>query len=630
MLNALRKGAGTWVAKILFGLLVLSFAAWGVGDWTGGFRRDKLAEVGGREISPEEFERAYQNQLAMLSAQLGRQVTSAEVRNYGLAQRVLQNLVGAAAVNIHASDLNLGISHDAIIQNIRNEDAFEGDDGKFSAERFNAVLRNNGLNEAGFIEMQRMENIRSQLVGTLTTAPYAPRTLVDALNHFRNDERTLKYFALPPESAGTVEAPTEEQLKKYYDDNKRSFMAPEFRRAGLLLLVPEKIKENITLSDADLKAAYEENKKTYSVPEKRTIQRLVFKDKAAADEASAKLAAGADFVQLGKELGLTDSDINVGTFTKDDFPDRQVADVAFSLEKDKPSQPIAGFVPSIVRVTEIAPGSQKSFEEAKAQVHEDLAKSRASDELAKVSDQIEDERAAGSTLAEIAKKVNLNYQEITVNKQGNDREGKRVTLPGNPQAVVKLIFESDVGVENNPVPLGEEAYAFVNVEEIIPERQRDFNDVREEAAKAWTDEEIRNRLTKKADDLVDAIGKGQTIEEAAKTVNAEVKTTPPLKRGGVEPGLPISAVGQAFTLPQNGAGSVLAADRKGRSVFQVASITPAPALDEKGAEQLREETSRGIGNDILAQYVNGLQTSYGVKVNPNAIATVTGQASGSQ
>ena len=69
MLNALRKGAGGWLAKILFALLVISFAAWGVGDWTGGFRREKLAEVGGQEITAAEFERAYQNQLNMASNQ---------------------------------------------------------------------------------------------------------------------------------------------------------------------------------------------------------------------------------------------------------------------------------------------------------------------------------------------------------------------------------------------------------------------------------------------------------------------------------------------------------------------------------------------------------------------------------
>jgi peptidyl-prolyl cis-trans isomerase D len=630
MLSALRNAAATWVAKVLFGLLVISFAAWGAGDWTRGYRREKLAEVGGREISPAEFERAYQTQLSMISQQVGRQITAAEARSLGLTQRVIQNLVGAAAVNIHAEKMNLGISDDTIAASIREERSFEGEDGKFSPAVFQEVLRANGLNEAGFVEMQRREMIRSQLVGTVTEAPIVPRALLDALNHFRNDERTLKYFIVPPEAAGTLETPGEDALKAYYQDHKHSFTAPEFRRAQLLLLSPDKLKERIEISDADLKAAYESNKRAYTVPERRTIQQLVFKDMAAAEDASKKLSEGADFAQLGKELGMKEGDIELGTFAREQFADKKVAEAAFQLEKDKPSAPIAGFSPVIVRVTGIQPGSVKTFDEVKDQVKNELAKSRAGEEISKLYDKVEDERAAGSNFAEIAQKLGLERKELTINRQGVDREGKKLDIPGNGQDVVKQIFESDVGVENNPVSLGDEGYAFIDVQEVIPERQRPFEEVREDVAKAWAEEETRNRLAKKGDELTAAISKGQSIDEAAGSVKAEVKTTQSLKRAGVEPGLPISAISQAFSLPENGVGSATAADRKGRVVFQVAGVNAAPALDDKEAEKLSAEISRGVANDLTAQYVNGLQAAQGVKINAKEIAALTGGGGGDQ
>ena len=624
MLNALRKGAATWVAKILFVLLVASFAAWGVGDWTGGFRREKLAEVGGHEITSAEFERAYQTQINAASGQIGRQITSAEARQVGMPQRVLQDLVAAAAIGIHAKSLNLGISDKAIIDSIRGEEAFEGEDGKFSAQRFQQVLRQVGLSEPAFVDMQRKEIVKSQILGTMIEAPYAPRTLVEATHHFRNDERTLKYFLLPPEAAGTIETPAEDKLKAYYEEHKRSFMSPEYRRAGVLLLSTDKLKGSIAISDEDLRAAYESSKKAYSQPEKRTIQQLVFKDKAAAEEASGKLASGTDFMALGKELGLKETDINLGTFAKEDFGDQAVANAAFQLEKDKPSAPISGFATVIVRVTEIQPGSQKSFEEVKDQVKDQLAKARAGEEISKLYDRIEDERAAGSTLQEIAQKVNLPFEEITINKQGVTREGSKPQVAARSPAVAKTIFESDVGVENNAIQLGEDGYAFVDVMEVIPERQRPFEEVREDVVKAWTDEETRNRLAAKSDELVAALGKGQTMEAAAQSVGATAKTSPALKRSGAEPGLPISAIAQAFSLPQDGIGSAQTPDKRGRAIFQVVGITPAPALDDKGVDELRKELARGVGNDLYAQYVNGLQTTYGVQVNPKAIAQITG------
>jgi peptidyl-prolyl cis-trans isomerase D len=626
MLNALRKGASGWIAKILFALLVASFALWGVGDWTSGFRREKLAEVGGREVSSAEFERAYQNQISVLSGRIGRQVTSTEARESGLPNRVLQELVASTAIDMHADALNLGISEKALVDNIREEEAFQGSDGKFDPQRFQQVLRQAGFTEQGFLDTQRKELVKGQILGTLIQAPYAPRVLVEAIHHYRNDERTLKYFLLPPEAAGTVEAPDETKLRAYYEENKRKFMAPEYRRAGVLLLSTDKLKDTVTISDEDLRAAYDAGKQAFSVPEKRTIQQLVFKDRAAAEEASGKLAAGADFMQLGKELGLKETDINLGTFSKEEFADKTVAEAAFQLEKDKPSAPISGFANVIVRVTEIQPGSEKSFEEVKDQVKDQLAKTRASEEISKLYDSIEDERAAGSTLQEIAQKMNLEFVEITVNKDGIDREGKKPDVAAKSPNALKTIFESDVGVENNPVQFGDDGYAFVDVMEVIPERQRPFEEVREDVAKAWTEDEIRNRLTAKADELVAALGNGQTMEAAAQSVGATVKTTPPLKRSGAEPGLPISAIAQAFSLPQDGVGSAQTPDKKGRAIFQVATITPAPALDDKGVEDLRKEIARGLGNDFYAQYVNGLQTAYGVQVNPKAISSITGQA----
>jgi peptidyl-prolyl cis-trans isomerase D len=625
MLNALRKGAGGWVAKILFVLLVISFAAWGVGDWTGGFRREKLAEVGGQEITAAEFERAYQTQLNAASNQIGRQITSAEARAAGMTQRVLQDLVAATAINIHAKALNLGISEKAIIDNIRDEEAFQGEDGKFNPQRFQQVLRQVGLTERSFLDMQRKDIVKGQLLGPMIEAPYAPRTLVEAMHHFRNDERTLKYFLLAPEAAGTIEAPGEDKLKAYYEEHKRSFMSPELRRVGTLLLSADKLKTTLTISEEDLKAAYEAGKRAYSVPEKRTIQQLVFKDMAAAQDASSKLAGGADFVALGKELGMKETDIDLGTFAKDEFGDQTVADAAFKLEKDKPSAPVSGFSTVIVRVTDIQPGSQKSFDEVKDQVKDQLAKSRASEEISKLYDKIEDDRAAGSTLQEIAQKTKLEFAEITINKQGVGADGKKPELIAKGPNVVKTIFDSDVGVENNAVQLGDDGYAFLDVQEIIPERQRPFEEVREDVAKAWADEETRNRLTAKSDELIAALGKGQTMDDAAQSVGATVKTSPPLKRSGAEPGLPISAIAQAFSLQQDGAGSAQTPDRKGRAIFQVASVTPAPALDDKAVEELRKELARGMGNDVYAQYVNGLQTAYGVQVNAKAISNITGQ-----
>ena len=624
MLDALRNSAGSWFVKILLGLLVLSFAVWGVGDIFTGMGRQKLAEVGGREISPAQFQRTYENQIAMVSNQLGRRLTSAEARSYGLGQRVIDNLIGTTAVDLHAEQLHLGITEAAVADAIKNEQSFQGPDGKFDAARFQQVLRENGLNEPGFVALQREEMVRGQVIGALSRGAFVPATLLDAANHYRNDERVLKYFVLPPESAGTVEPPDDTVLKAYYEDNKTSHTAPEYRQFGVLALTPDAIKDSLAVTDEDVKASFEATKQKYSTPERRTIQQLLFKDKASAEDSHKKLIEGADFAKLGQEMGLKESDIDLGTFAKDQLADKKIAAAAFALEKDKVSEPIDSFSPVILKVTEIAPGSEKTFDEVKDQVRDALAKTRAGEEISKLYDKIEDERAGGAKIAEVAQKLNLKYDSYTVDRRGAGRDGKPLEGIAANRDIVKLAFESDVGVENNPVTLGE-GYAFIEVHEITPERQKSFEDVREDVKTAWIMDETRKRVRQKADEWIAKAKGGAAIEAIAQEAGAEVVTTPPVKRDGTVQGLPRTATSLAFSLAKDDFGSVQMTDRKTQAVLQVTEVKPAPPLDEKQAETLREEIRRSMGADILTQYVGGLQKDYGVSVNSSAISQLIGQ-----
>jgi peptidyl-prolyl cis-trans isomerase D len=624
MLNSLRKSAGSWVVKILLGLLVVSFAIWGVGDIFRGGASNTLATVGDREISPQEFERNFQNQVTMVSNQLGRRLTTQEARAFGIGQRVLENLIGTTAIGIHAEDLGLGISQDAVTAAIRQERTFEGADGKFDPGRFQEILRSVGMNEGGFIALQREEMVREQLLGALSRGAYAPKTLLDAANNYRNDERVVKYFVIPPSAIGEVASPDETALKAYYEDNKGRYMAPEYRKIELLILTPEAIKETISLTDEDIKKSYEDTKQAYATPERRTVSQLVFKDMAAAREAADKLGKGADFEALGKELGMTESDMSLGTVAKTGLADKKIAEAAFALAKDKTSEPIDGFAPVIVKVTDIQAGTQKSFEEVKDQVRDALARTRAGEEISKLFDAIEDERGGGAKLAEAARKLNLNYREYTIDRSGIGLDGKPVEAVVANRAVAQLAFDSDVGVENNPVTLGE-GYAFLDVTEVIPERQKSLDEVREQAKAAWIDDQKRKLVRAKADGLMEKAKAGAPLDQLAAEVKGKVETTPALKRDAAPSGLPRTAVSLAFTLPKDGVGSVQMPDQLSQAVIQVTEIKPAAALDAKAEETLREELRRSVAVDIVTQYVGGLQKTYGVSVNSSAISAVIGQ-----
>ena len=135
MLDALRRGATGWLAKVLFTVLVLSFAIWGIPhDFLGG-GANYVARVGSTTISPNEYQRAFQRELNLQSQQ-GQRMSTEDARKAGMDRYVLKRLMTQATVQQHASELNLALPDQSLVEDIRSDENMKGRDGKFSASRF--------------------------------------------------------------------------------------------------------------------------------------------------------------------------------------------------------------------------------------------------------------------------------------------------------------------------------------------------------------------------------------------------------------------------------------------------------------------------------------------------------------
>jgi peptidyl-prolyl cis-trans isomerase D len=626
MLESLRKGAGSWVAKFFLVLLVISFAFWGISGQILNYNAGSLATVGSREITGAEFQRAYRNQLNALSARAGRAISASDARAFGLPQQVLSSLISGSALDQEAAKLGLGLPDEAIREKIVAEKHFQDLTGKFSKKTFDAALREQGLSEQGYVTQERRNALREQILDIVEHAPDAPRTLLEAMNRFQNEERTIQHFVIPEDVAGAIEDPGEDALKTYYDGHKGQFTAPEYRKLVVLALTPESYKDNVKVDDKEIKDEFEAHKDKYSEPEQREIQQISFSKPEAAKTAKEKLDQGADFMTVAKDAGFKETDVDLGLVAKSALVDPKVADAAFSIEKDKISAPIEGALSTaIIRVTKIVPAGNKSLDDVKDQIRAPLALQRAADETSKLFDKIEDERAAGTSLPEIAKKFNIPLFEAVTDKRGKTPDGKDADLHGYARELLKPAFETKVGVENPAVRLGGKGDSWFDLVEIIPERLKPLAEIRDEAVKSWRDDEARARLAKKAQELV-AQGAKTTDDftAMAKSVNAEAKTTKPLKRAGAEPGLPLSAIKKAFGLKEGVLAFAPAAGSKGQAVFRVESVTAPKPLDEAGAGALRKRLENAIGGDVATQYVAGLQRTHPVRVNERAFQSAMG------
>ena len=209
VLDKMRKGASQVLGLVLIGLLVVSFAVWGIADIFTGYGSQTLIRVGDTELSSQDYQRAQQEVLRSMSAQAGRSLSLQEARALGLDDRVMERLIGGAAVDAHAKDLGLGITDQALLDAINTDPTFQDAAGNFSPVAFAQVLRNAGLTEPGYLAAMRENNLRRQVLATVGEMAGSPDVLVIALNRYNGETRVLRYVLVPQSAAGAIADPTE-------------------------------------------------------------------------------------------------------------------------------------------------------------------------------------------------------------------------------------------------------------------------------------------------------------------------------------------------------------------------------------------------------------------------------------
>jgi len=626
LLETLRKGAARTFGMILMGMLVISFAIWGIADIFRGYGSQTLIKVGDTEITPQEYSRAQRDVLRVMSSDAGRSLSLQEAREQGLENRVLERLIGGAAVDTHAKSLGLGISDEELLQGIMKDPAFQDAMGNFNPLALQQALRTMDMSEQGYLASERERNLRRQLLGTVGRTPAASQVFLNALNNYNNETRSLRYVVVPATAAGVVPEPSDADLKSFYDNHQAKFTQPEFRKFGALAVTPESVKDRVQIADDDLKAAFDKDKDKLGTPERRRVQQIAFPDKAAADAAYQKIQSGTGFVDIAKAHGVNEVDLDLGMLKRSDMADSAIADAAFKLEKDKVSEPVTGVLGKTVllRVTEIQPGKMVTFDVAKPELEKKLLKDRAQSAIFDLHDRIEDERAAGTQLSEVAEKFKLTYQVFDpVDRQGKSLDGKVVDLPLKTD-LLNAVFATEVGVENDPLDAKDEGLIWYEVLGITPQQLKPFDQVKDEVKKDWSLDEQRTRLVKYTEDLVKQLSGGKTLEDVAKDLKTQAVPTEPLKRDGLTINVLPVAVTQAFALPQGGYGSAPSGVEEGRIVFQVDKVTPPPPLDQPSLEALKRQIKNFISEDIVGEYFSALESRYGVTINQQALAKLAG------
>lgn len=634
MLEAFRKAAQGWAAKVLLSLLVIAFGVWGITDvfsgisvsfarWTG-FGPQDLAKVGDVVINSETFRQDLNKNLQRVSRQMGGTLSLEDARKLGLDQQTFDQMINAAVVDAAADRLKLAVSDKTIVDQAAANPAFQNAEGKFDPTTFRMILEQNGLNEQAFLASNKVDMTRRFVTSAAASPMPTPKTLTEAMLRYQGETRDARYFTLTV-AESDVPAPTDAELQQQYESTPAAYTAPEYRSIAMMKVEPADVASKLAVSDVEVQDAYEKSKADYFTPERRTILQISFPNIDAAKAAKARIDAGEDFMKVATETGAKESDITFTDRLKGDFLDPAIGEAAFAIAEGTVSDPVSGALNTVLlKAAKVTPEHQKTLDEARPAVIKAVQLQKARDEIQSIYDAVEDARASQTKFEDIASKAGISFVLVpAVSQGGTGKDGKAVDMPG-AKDVLKAAFESDVGVENDALPVGD-GYVWYEVREVVPSALKPLADIKAQVTSDYVARKLRGLAGEKAKSLIDKAA-GQTLDQlATANGNAAIKTVAGVKRADVSEEFDGSAALALFAAPQGQLTWSLGGDGKSARIIEVSKVTtPAfdPASDE--AKSRAEETKVVLASDMSATFVKALRGSAEVTVNDPLWETIRG------
>ena len=515
MLQTIRDKITGWIAGLFLGAIAIVFVFWGI-DFQS-TAATFAAKVDGERIPVETVREAWQRRQSQLQQMLRGELPPEMAR--AQQQAILDQYIQQALLTQRADELGYKVSDEALARRVMEIPEFQVD-GKFSTDRYNGLLRQNGLTEARFESQLHgellLEQLQKGVVDSAFTVPYE----LERRYALEKQQRELDYVLIAANDFLPSVTVTDEQIQKYYEQNSNDFLLPETVDLQYLELTRAQAESKVDVSEQALKDYYEQVKERFESPERRKGRHILITATDGLDDAAAqkkaqeltdKAKSGADFAQLAKEnskdpgsaqqggdLGWAQKGMFVGPFE----------DALFSMQPGEIRGPVkTQFGYHVLKLENVEAGHQQSFEEARAEVEAEYRKDRAQTGFYDESQKMADAAFAALTeLDSVAKSMNLPLHEI----KGFTREGGG-ELGADP-GVIDAAFSEDVleRRQNSPlVAVGEDKAVVLRVTGHKAAEPRPLAEVRGEIESRLRSQAAREAAAAKGADALARLQKGE-------------------------------------------------------------------------------------------------------------------------
>jgi peptidyl-prolyl cis-trans isomerase D len=627
MLNQLRSLTKTWVAAVFVAVLVMSFAVWGVADIFTGRVSDSVARVGDQNISINRFAAEFERELNRFQQETGQTLDRATAVSLGMDRAVLGRLALNVALDLKARQLGLTASPSAVARALAEIPAFADPiTGRFDSSTYYGLLQQNRMTPQEFERDLRLDLIQRQLTSTLGSGVRASDVLRTVRVRYVLETRGLSAVVIPPEAAGDIAEPTPEELATYYGEVESSFATPPRRAFTFVTLTLDDFIPDAPVDEAELEAAYEQRRNELATPERRDITEISAPDETTAQQVAERLRAGEDPQAIATALGLG-APQTYDEALPSDLLSSELADAAFAGAQGDVVGPIDGGIAWFVaRVDGITAGEAQSLDDLRATLSREIASAAAGDILFDAIDAFERARSQGASIEAAASAAHIpSFSYGPVDQQGAGPEGARASVLSLYPEIVRAAFSLDApGATSELLPLGEDGYVMVRVDEILPAAVRPLAEVEPQVRAQYA----LTRRSEALDALVEtaraslAGGASPTDAAAAASPSARGEVSE-LQRAQATPSISRELLARLFNA-DIGEALVGATADGGRVAVRVDSIGEADEPPPEQLETLRGTLEQELLEDLQELFVRGLQAAYPVQEHPDQIAQATG------
>ncbi|MFM5801992.1 peptidylprolyl isomerase [Aeromonas veronii] len=635
MLDKLREGAQGKVAKVILGLIILSFALAGVGSYLNGPARTAPATVNGTEISAAALENAYRNERARMESQMGEAFSQLAANPDYMKQfrrGVLDRLIDQALLDSKARELGLRISDEQIKQAIVAMPEF-AENGKFNNDRYLQLIRRAGMTPEMFRDSLRQDMVRQQLMSALLGTEFSLKGEAEQLDKLYNQTRDLRLVRLAAANYMADVQVSDNELEQYYKTNGARFMNDEQVKVDYLLLDAANLAKDIKVTEQDAQDYYDQHQDLFQRAERRHVAHILIpfgKDEKAAEQKAeavlAKAKAGDDFAALAKADSSDTFSAKKGGEL--DWFEKGVMDPAFEKAAFALNNAgdLSGVVKSpfgfhIIKLLGVEAAKTKPFadvkEETITRLQADKAKEKFFAEQQKMADNsFENPDSLDLTADAMGMKVQSSYFFTQAT----------APAPLNDPKVLSVAFSEQLRDDNtnsDVIELADGKALVLHITGHKPKAVKPLAEVKEQVIAAIKHDKASEVARGKAQGLLDKLKVGEGITADLTALGLKVETHKGVARFDRE--LDQNLIAQAFTLPHpiDGKPSVaLVAETNGDRVVVALDKVNVPAAASGMAAMLQAQLGQGKAQVDYKSLIDELRKAAKIEYFTSVEATV--------